>query len=518
MMSLKWLSSRLLYVTLVLGVIFALQRQVSLINLEAVASRSSALFEDISTRPMDTVASAVLPSLQKEQGGSGAQQSITALEGQKHLEVTPVAATAIQVLANVEKSAPIEWQSSAPKLHDTRVSVAVVPADVTIPQAALTAGTASSEIVLNCFSEGTVSPANNKSQTTQYCCADSWEQENVDDWWLHNPDWEVSRQNDTTFCFSPIRQAERAHFLKNQLYPQQHLTNCSNVKAHILINSGFSAHVALNGKAFMSASRHNQTYVMVKHDRKWRYGRYLNKSHVCDSVDMDCYFLPLSNCHAPDKQKDDIPSGQTFNVNGGHNTWIRDYMLRPKQWVRKRIYDMLKEVPHPIPTPCTVMHVRRTDAILEENWKKRRHYFPLSDYVERVPDDHKAIVLLTDDQTAIDEAHEFHSDRKWIYVNRTRHRGTEGGMNGHIPSGDPVYELSVILAEMQLAGHCQHLVFTRSGFKDLILQALQVKHPPASIQISKIDLGRQPNATHAQTADEFFAGINAKRDNATLKL
>jgi hypothetical protein len=300
----------------------------------------------------------------------------------------------------------------------------------------------------------------------------------------------------------------RAAFLRDQLYPLQWQTNCSNVMSQILSNSGFSANVGLNSKSFISANRHNETFVNVKKDldRFWRYTDWPNGSHVCPSVDMDCYFLPLSNCKGNLGQKDDMHGEKSFNVNGGRNTWIRVYMLRPQQWIRKRIYNLRKTLA-PIQLPCTVMHVRRTDAVLEQNWRKNRNYFPLSDYVERVPSNHKSIILLTDDQSAIDEAHEFYSNRTWIYINRTRHRGTQGGYNGHIPSGNPIHEVTVILAEMQLAANCQHLVHTKSGFRELLLQQMQIKHGSKNIVVSKIDWGRQPNSTHHQTDEEFFQSL-----------
>jgi hypothetical protein len=239
---------------------------------------------------------------------------------------------------------------------------------------------------------------------------------------------------------------------------------------------------------------------------------------------MDCYFLPLTHCKGTIGRKDNVP-GVVSYVNDGPSTWLRAYMMRPQQWIRKRIYTLLKSIPLTETSsnnnhehdnnnnnrtqqqllPCSAMHVRRTDAILEGNWRKRRNYFALSEYIQHVPSHHKSIVLLTDDQSAIDEAHALHPNHTWIYVNRTRHRGTRGGYNGHIPSGDPIQEMVVILSEMQLAAKCQTLIYTRSGYKDLLLQQMIIQHGEiAKIHKVKIDFGRQPNSTHNETDEDFF--------------
>ena len=54
------------------------------------------------------------------------------------------------------------------------------------------------------------------------------------------------------------------------------------------------------------------------------------------------------------------------------------------------------------------------------------------------------IFLLTDDQTTIDEINTYHKNEyNWVYLNKTRHRGMEGGWEGHVPSGDGPFEVRV---------------------------------------------------------------------------
>ena len=116
-----------------------------------------------------------------------------------------------------------------------------------------------------------------EDQNRTYCCAESWEH-NVDPWWQQHIDWEISVENDTTFCFSPIRDERRRSYLKHQIYPLQWQTNCTNVKSQILSNSGFAANLGLNGKAFMGANQINATFVSVKKrsNALWRYAVWPN--------------------------------------------------------------------------------------------------------------------------------------------------------------------------------------------------------------------------------------------------
>eukprot|EP00663_Eupelagonemidae_sp_cell21sb_P001929 gene1929-4762_t len=54
-------------------------------------------------------------------------------------------------------------------------------------------------------------------------------------------------------------------------------------------------------------------------------------------------------------------------------------------------------------------------------------------------------VLMTDDQGAIDEAAGMGgSGIRWLYIDRPRWRGAEGGWENHFPSGDPKLEVVYI--------------------------------------------------------------------------
>ena len=347
-----------------------------------------------------------------------------------------------------------------------------------------------------------------------YCCAESWEHD-LDEWWQDRPDWDVSLETNDTYCFSPIQDQERAHLLKNQVYPLQWQGSCHNgtTSAFRVINSGYSANLGLLGRAFLTAVQTNKTFLESKRLESflWRYADQ-DGNGTCPSRDMDCYFLPISRCKAYIGQSDGF-DGNLVKKNGGNFgkqiTWLRSYLVRPKLWLRRRVFELLSEVQLPTP-PCTVIHVRRTDVVLEENWKKKRHYFRIADYLKHVEEGH-SVLLLTDDQTAIDEMLEFHAqERNWTYLERKRWRGPEGGMNGHLPSGDAVEEVAYILSEQKLASACQKLVHTRSGFANILYQAMQTRQ--WGVERAKIDWGKQPNETHFEDATQFFAKLHAERN------
>jgi hypothetical protein len=57
-------------------------------------------------------------------------------------------------------------------------------------------------------------------------CVD-WET-NMDNWWTHHPDWYVSKENNTHYCFSPMEDAEKAVAFR-RIYDVQFGGACSNV-------------------------------------------------------------------------------------------------------------------------------------------------------------------------------------------------------------------------------------------------------------------------------------------------
>jgi len=50
---------------------------------------------------------------------------------------------------------------------------------------------------------------------------------NTDEWWTHHPDWVVSHENETHYCFAPMENPEKAMFFRD-LYDIQFHGNCSD--------------------------------------------------------------------------------------------------------------------------------------------------------------------------------------------------------------------------------------------------------------------------------------------------
>lgn len=161
------------------------------------------------------------------------------------------------------------------------------------------------------------------------------------------------------------------------------------------------------------------------------------------------------------------------------NLWLKDYLTRPQQWLRKAIYDYLRDEAPQVPTPCIAIHVRRADVVLHDDHSRK--YFQIKDYLRKIEADSDArgllrdgnnILLFTDDANAIDEAHVLHPNYNWVYLNRTRHRGSSGGWENQVPSQDPRKEVVMLLSILELAKKCDAFAYTSSNYADVIRDAM----------------------------------------------
>ena len=149
-----------------------------------------------------------------------------------------------------------------------------------------------------------------------------------------------------------------------------------------------------------------------------------------------------------------------------HYMWYEEYSTRKQTWLRRKIYNYTAAVDMQL--PCSVMHVRRGDvALFDGYW---RPYLNISDYVSatnRHTLKHN-VLLLTDDKNAIDEAKRQYPAYNWMYLDRPRHKGSEGGWQSHRPSGDPALEVTIVLSILRLVRKCDTLVCGESGFADTV--------------------------------------------------
>jgi hypothetical protein len=124
-----------------------------------------------------------------------------------------------------------------------------------------------------------------------------------------------------------------------------------------------------------------------------------------------------------------------------------------------------------IKTPCTAIHVRRTDVVLHAEFSRK--YRKIEEYVNALEKGTKNILLLTDDQNAIEEAQALFSEYNWMHIDRPRHRGVEGGWENQIPSDDPKLEVIVLLSIFRLVKKCSVLVHTQSNFAKVLEGEMQ---------------------------------------------
>jgi hypothetical protein len=113
-----------------------------------------------------------------------------------------------------------------------------------------------------------------------------------------------------------------------------------------------------------------------------------------------------------------------------------------------------------------VTDVHRTDVVLRT--AKTRRYHAISEYMEtakqKAPEKyHRNVILFTDDQEAIEEAHLNYPEHNWIYLNRTRHRGVSGGWEGQVPSNSPRLEVVILHSIFRLMKLCDVYLFSTSN-------------------------------------------------------
>lgn len=303
---------------------------------------------------------------------------------------------------------------------------------------------------------------------------------NMDDWWTHHVDWSISKENETHQCFAQIVDSEKADFLR-KLYDIQFHGNCSSVYTKLMWNSGWGADIrnVIDGlQEAIKASRPMEVYA----SRPWHYAHVGPDRSVCPSKDYRCYFLDLSHCE---------PSSQSYNGNllnpkirldKNPGSWLYEYVTRQQTWLRQKVLRFSSRIN--ITTPCTVAHVRRGDIVLHKN--RVRRYHKIDDYVERMDKDTKNIFLLTDDDNAIGEALTKYPTYNWMFINRPRYKGAEGGFEKQIPSKNPRFEVIVLLSIFRLVKKCNKLIHTRSGFSLLLRREMGKE---GNVKNVNIDLG-----------------------------
>ena len=288
-------------------------------------------------------------------------------------------------------------------------------------------------------------PKYNPSEPIQRSQSNEWKQKcfswnqsnsNVDEWWAQHPDWEIASETASNFCFKPIANQEKAVLFKT-LHEIGFQHNCSDVFTKSMPSAGWNGNFDKIRDGLMFSLETNRPFQSIPRHGAWHYASRKNIS-VCPSKDLFCYFLDISQC----KPEDDpqhlehwyMAKNKRFNAEKP-GRWLQDYASRPRHWLRKKVFEFSKRFKDNFAKPCMAMHVRRADVIL--HGEKSRKYHAIQDYLDAVSNANMTIPpnvwLMTDDQNAIDEAITMHKEFQWFFLNRTRHRGAEGGMENQIP-------------------------------------------------------------------------------------
>jgi hypothetical protein len=228
---------------------------------------------------------------------------------------------------------------------------------------------------------------------------------------------------------------------------------------------------------------------------------------ICSATEyLDCYFLPLTSCQkdaslvAWTRQQGDI--AYQFPWHGfdkpSSNEWLLQYATRPQTWLRKRAFDIAQKTGLlSTSLSCLAIHVRRNDIVL--HGKFSRKYHRISEYLDAAIQQgwhFQNILLLTDDANAIEEATKLHPQYHWFYVERERHRASEGGWENHIPSHDPALEVAILHANFLLLKHCSAIVHSKSNLADYFYGVMR----QANENVFRINIDQSKQ--HAQIHNE----------------
>lgn len=306
------------------------------------------------------------------------------------------------------------------------------------------------------------------------CCA-PWNIQ-ADEWWLHKPDYEVSLENETHFCFAPVSDSEKANFLR-RIHRRQWSNGgrCDQLETSVETNAGFGASHRWLVLSFFHAHKNDKPFQIEWNPRRWLYAAANRSSWAyCPSEDITCYYLPISPCG----RNVTTPKHEVARMDRDDNRekleflWLQHYMMRPRQQFRRKLYEMKAQLD--IKYPCTTMHIRRGDSGLPR--PPYRRYAAVQEYIDAAGiKEGDNIVLLTDDQSTIDEVKKYHPLYKWIYLERPRTTGVSLGFNGHIPSGDEAFELLAIETELRIAASCDKVVCGQSGFMESLIHSMDAE-------------------------------------------
>eukprot|EP00978_Attheya_sp_CCMP212_P047628 scaffold422644_cov102-Attheya_sp.AAC.2 len=109
------------------------------------------------------------------------------------------------------------------------------------------------------------------------------------------------------------------------------------------------------------------------------------------------------------------------------------------------------------------------------------------------------IFLLADDQNAVAEALAQYPEYNWMYFDRQRHRGAEGGWENQLPYNDPKHEVTVILSTLQLVRQCDTFIHSFTSFSHYIWKEMNYFN-----NSKRVSIDREYENLAGETIHTFF--------------
>ena len=363
-----------------------------------------------------------------------------------------------------------------------------------------------------------------------------------DRWWTHNPEWEISKETDEFYCFhyNPMEYRYKSNNITiADVYFSQFHGNCTHQLPWRMFSSGWNADTLyLEHALWASYSILHRPLQITQFP--WHYAApdavdgKDNKGlpsavEACPTRNINCFFLNISNCPPLPKEttetipREDLHDYQRHQHLLDYLRFLRRFTLRPQLWLRKKIRSFVQEQIQKNgfrdETPCTAIHVRRGDVILDPN--PSRKYYPIAAYLnasESIPGAgdprfqlKDQIFLLTDDANAIGEAKTFFPGFHWMYIDRPRFKADEGGWEHQVPSNDPIFEMVVLQSTFHLIQRCDSLVRSKSGFSDQLQYYMQLRN--TTTQIANLAWGRPAsevyNSNNSKTKEVSIEGLHS---------
>eukprot|EP00804_Cyclotella_cryptica_P014251 CCRYP_005665-RA/>CCRYP_005665-RA protein AED:0.17 eAED:0.17 QI:292/1/1/1/0.83/0.71/7/853/877 len=316
-----------------------------------------------------------------------------------------------------------------------------------------------------------------------------------DHWWAHHPTWLISNETDDMFCMEPGDEGSSMMQSFKMFFETQFNSTCDKLHWRMMWSSGWGADLFNVQCGLITSSKNLHIPLVMGLSSPWMSGPEKERgiwhyaankddhsNKTCPQADLTCYFVPYHNCGSLDEIEDRVDSikfveneelSEECDISDVLGQHANAYVTRKQLWLRRAVFDFKKEFKsrYNSESDCTVIHVRRSDVILHSKWSRK--YYPVTDYVQLIPRSRRrnvnhTILLLTDDANAIIEAHEFHPELRWKYINRTRYKGSSGGWERHTPSRNPASEVITLLATFELVQECSMLIHGSSKFSEML--------------------------------------------------